>query len=593
MAEIITSNKLQITETDFDTIKASLKAFLQSQTEFSDFNFDGSGIQVILNILAYNTHFIAFYANMLANESFIDSAVVRDSIVSIAKHLNYTPTSVTSPTATIDIDFTGVSGSPPSITIDKNTIFNTTIDGIAYKYINTSSVIVVEDGGNYIATAVPIREGTLLEFDITVDLSDGTQRFIIPNINVDLSTVLINIQNSATDSTIELWTKTDTVTNTTATDKVYWVQEVEDLKYELIFGNDVVGKSLKDANIIKIEYLVTNGIASNTANVFTAVGAVAGESAFTITTNSIASGGADIESNESIKFLAPKLFSTQGRAVTKNDYKNILLNNRSDIESITAWGGEEEIPPQFGKVFIAAKPFDQDIFSNFDKTVMSTILTAQNVVSIQPQFVDPVFTYINIESEIFYNDLTLQVTLTDLQSQIDTVVRSYFTSNLNIFEQPFRYSVLTKSIDESNIAILNNDTAITIEQRFKPSLNLTQSFTLEFNNSIVPGTLTSSQYGIDAFSDVFMDDDLNGNIRSIRTVAGTKIILEELAGTIDYTTGKIIISNIAFVSIPADGNIKVIVTPTNNKLNALREQIFTSDTTDANSLSITLTKDLK
>jgi len=588
MAHITPSDKLQITDADFDTIKENLKTFLQSQSEFTDYDFDGSGMQVFLNTLSYNTHYIAFYANLLANESFIDSAVVRDSVVSIAKHLNYTPSSATSPTATIDIDFTAVSGSPPSVTIQKNTVFNTTIDGTTYKFVTLESVVVPEDTGSYVATAVPIREGSLLNFDFTVNLSDTTQRFIIPNKNVDLSTLKVTIQNSATDTFTELWTKATTVTNIMGTDKVYWIQEIEDTKYELNFGNDIIGKALKDGNIIKIEYLVTNGPDANNANVFTANGTVAGETIFTITTNTSAFGGTDIESIESIKFLAPKLFSGQGRSVTEKDYKNTLLDLRTDIESITAWGGETEIPPQFGRVFIAAKPFGQLTFSDFDKEAMKSSLNDVNIVSVIPVFVDPEFTYINITTEVFYDDLTLSDTEDQLKTQVTNEIVEYFTDNLNVFEQPFRYSLLTKKIDDSNVSILNNDTSIKMEKRFQPTLNVTQTFILEFNNAITEGSLTSSQHGVEGFSDVFMDD-LDGIIRCYRLVGNTKVILEQTAGTIDYTTGKVIITNIAFESVaPSDGIVKIIVTPSNNNLEAVREQIFTN-----NGLDITLTKDLK
>jgi len=592
MAHITPSDKLNIVDTDFDNIKQNLKAFLQTQDEFTDYDFDGSGMQVLLNVLAYNTHYIAFYANLLANESFIDSAVVRDSIVSIAKHLNYTPSSINAPTATVDINFPAVTGLPPSILIDKNTVFNTTIDGAIFKYVTTESFTVLESGGNYDAVAVPIKQGSLLNFNFTVDLSDPTQRFVIPNANVDLSNFVVTVQNSSTDTFTEAWTKATTSTNISATDKVYWVQEVEDLRYELTFGNDIVGKSLRDGNILKVEYLVTDGPLSNGANIFTAIGSVAGETSFTITTNTSASGGADIESDESVKFLAPKLFSTQGRAVTSSDYKNLLLNERSDIESITVWGGETEVPPQFGRVFIAAKPLGQITFSDFDKASMVTFLDNLNVTSILPIFVDPEFTYINIISEVFYNEVTLTNTLGELQTQISDAITDYFADDLNIFEESFRYTILTKRIDDSNTSIINNDTSITIEKRFQPTLNVAGTFTLEFNNIITPGTLISSQHGIGGFSDVFMDD-LDGIVRCYRTVSGSKVILSETAGTIDYATGTVIITNVAFESVPAGGVMKIIVTPANNNLEAIREQIFTIDSSDANSLTLTLTKDIK
>ena len=392
------SNKISVTDLEFDSIKANLKNYLSSQSTFQDYDFTGSGMDVLLDVLAYNTHYMGYYANMIGNEMFLDSASLRESVVSHAKLLNIMPTSATAPTAKLNFTFTP-SNSPTSLTIAKNTKFTSTVDGINYNFTTIKPTTLYPVSGVYSVSDIEVKEGTLLSKSYTVDLSDTAQRFIIPNANVDTSTLTITVQNSISDSTVYTYTDGDSldVTTITSTQRVYFIQEVEDQKYEIFFGDGAVGRQLADGNIIFIEYLATQGILANKASTFTAVGTVGGLSSshYTLTVGTTAIGGAAIESINSIKHNAPKLYQAQKRATTKDDYKAILFGEREDIESIAVYGGEDASPPVYGKVYIAIKPTGNAMYSTATKDdIKTSILKKTNVVTVIPELVDPIYYYI-------------------------------------------------------------------------------------------------------------------------------------------------------------------------------------------------------
>ena len=458
------NNKITVTDLEFDGIKANLKNYLSSQTQFQDYDFEGSGMDVLMDVLAYNTHYMGYYANMVSNEMFLDTASLRESVVSHVKHLNVIPKSVVAPTAYLNMTFTP-SGSPLSLTIAKNTKFTTSLNAVTYNFTTTAATSIIPDSGVYSVTNLPIKEGKILNKSYTVDLADTTQRFVIPNTNVDITTIAVTVQNSASDTTVETWTDGNSldVTTITSTQKVYFLQEVEEGKYEILFGDGAVGKQLADGNIIFIEYLVTKGIAANKASSFTAVGTVAGLSSsnYTLTVASVAGGGAPVESINSLKNNAPKLYQAQKRATTKDDYKSILLAERNDIESLTVYGGEEATPPVYGKVYIAVKPTGNTSYSNTTKDeIKSSILKKTNVVTVIPEIIDPIYYYLLITATVNYDPVTLLTNEDTLKSAVDTSISNYFTSDLKKFDQKFRYSKLTKLIDNTNSSIRNSKTSI-------------------------------------------------------------------------------------------------------------------------------------
>jgi hypothetical protein len=563
-------------------------------------------MSVLIDVLAYNTHYTGYYANMLGNEMFMDSSSLRDSVVSHAKHLNVIPTSVKTPTAKLDFTFTPT-GTPTSLTIAKDTKFTSSINGVSYKFVtNTTTTVPRSTAGTYTATAVEIKEGKILNKSYTVNSADATQRFIIPNANVDTTTLSVTVQNSSSDSTVFTYTDGNAVDVTTikGTDKVFFLQEVESQKYEITFGDGAVGKQLSDANIIFIEYIVTGGTLANKASSFTASGTVAGLTSanYTLTTNTNSTGGADIQTTTSLKFQAPKLYQAQKRATTKNDYKAILLEQRPDIESITVYGGEDADPVQYGKVFIALKPVGSTSFSTAVKTsIKADILKKNNVVTVIPELIDPVMYYLLIDTTVNYDPVTNLTNENTLKTNINTSIQNYFQTNLEKFDQKFRYSKLVQDIDNTNSSVRNNKTTVKYQQRITPGeLGLTSTYTMNFNNALTKDSIVSTSFtASDGITYSLVDDSL-GIIKVARTTSG---VVDSPAvyftlpdgtqnqGTIDYTTGKVVLNNFnPYTITDATTNIKFTVTPSvnNNDITPLREQILTYDVTDTASIVINM-----
>jgi len=605
------SNKLKVTDLEFDEIKTNLKTYLKSQSQFLDYDFEGSGMNVILDVLAYNTHYMGFYANLLANEMFLDSASLRDSVVSHVKHLNVIPNSVTAPSALLDMTFSP-SNSPTSLTIAKDTKFTTSISGVSYTFTTTEAKIIYPVGSSYSVTGLPIKEGKILNKSYTVNLANTAQRFIIPNLNIDISTISVQVQNSASDTTVATWSDGNAldVTTIASYQKVFFVQEIEGGKYELLFGDGSVGKELADGNIIFIEYLVTSGSAANKASSFTAVGSVAGLSSsnYTITVTSNATGGSAIETITSLKNNAPKLYQAQKRATTTEDYKAILLGERTDIESIKIYGGEDANPAVYGKVYIAVKPVGNTAYSIATKDAIKTsILKKTNVVTVTPEIVDPIFYYLLIDTTVNYDPVTLLTNEDTLKAGISNSITSYFTSSLQKFDQKFRYSVLTQTIDDTNSSIRNSKTSIKYQMEIAPTtLAVAATYTMEFNNPITKGTLTSTGFtASDGFTYTLIDDSL-GNVKLIRStyssstglmtvdspaVYMTLVSGSQNLGTIDYDTGTIVLNSFTPYTISdAKTYIRMTVTPgiNNQDITPLREQILTTDIYDTTAVNITM-----
>ena len=595
------SNKISVTDLEFDSIKSNLKNYLSAQTQFQDYDFTGSSMDVLLDVLAYNTHYMGYYANMLGNEMFLDTASLRSSVVSHAKHLNVIPTSVTAPTAYLNMTFTP-DNSPTSLTIAKDTQFKTVISGINYIFTTTTATTIVPSSGVYSVTNLAIKEGTLLTKSYTVDLADPNQRFLIPNSSVDTSTVAVRVQNSASDTTVVTWADGNAldITTITSTQKVYFLQEVEEQKYEIFFGDGAVGKQLAHGNVVYIEYLITGGSSANKASTFTATGTVAGLTSanYTLTTATAATGGAAIESMKSLKNNAPKLYQAQKRSTTKDDYKALLLGERTDIESITVYGGEEASPPVYGKVYIAIKPTGNTSYSNTTKdAIKTTILKKSNVVTVIPEIVDPIFYYVLVETTVNYDPVVLLTTEDILKAAITTSINGYFTNNLQKFDQKFRYSNLTKIIDNTDNAIRNSKTSIVYQMRITPaSLGTTSSYTLEFNAPLTKSTVVSTAFTTSDGNTYYLQDDGAGIIKVVRAIYTNGVITaytpttyftiadgSQNQGTIDYDTGKVVLNNFnPYTILDGTSTIKFNVTPgTNNQdIAPLREQILTTDLTD-------------
>ena len=591
------SNKLEVSDFDFDNIKANLKTFLRSQSEFQDYDFEGSGFSILLDTLAYNTHYLGFNANMLANEMYLDSADIRKNIVSLAKMLGYTPSSVRAPEASIDILVGDGTGS--SITMTKGTAFTTTVDGTTFQFINNADIVTTPVNGVYRFSDVDIYEGTLVTFRYTVDTTDTDQKFIIPSSLADTSTLVVKVQTSSNDTTTNTYTLATGLATVQSTSKVYFLQEVEDGKFEIYFGDGVIGSALTNGNIIILEYIVTNVEAANGASTFTASTTISGFSNLTITTNSNAQGGTTAESKESVRFNAPLQYSAQNRAVTTSDYESLVQSLYPNALSVSAWGGEDDETPIYGTVVIAIKAASGSTLTTATKQSIVTQLKKYNVASVRPVIVDPETTFILITSNVKYDEKLTTKTATTLKSDITSVLSNFNDNTLQKFDGVFRYSKVTSLIDNTDTSIISNITTIKIRKEFTPTLNSSTRYDIYFRNalynpvsgynSVNGGILESTGFKIsgDTTNVFFLDDDGAGNIRRFRLVGSVRTYANNTQGTINYTTGQITITSLSVSSIQnirgsASTVIELTVTPKSNDIVPVRDQILEIDT--ANSL---------
>ena len=586
------AERIDITELDFDEIKANLKTYLSKQNEFTDYDFEGSGMAVLLDLLAYNTHYNAVYANMLANEMFLDSADLRNSVVSHAKHIGYTARSARAPYTELNITVNDATGS--SLTMPKGTTFTTTIDGVSYNYVTNAALSITPDNGVFTFSNVKVYEGTLVTNKYTVDTSNANQRFLIKNTGADTSTLKVTVQNSSGDSTTTAFTLTEDVTGVTSTSNVYYLEAAEDQQYEVRFGNGVLGKAVENGNIVILEYVVTNGPDSNGATSFTNASSIGGFTDITVITNSASGGGSDLESVDSIKFNAPKRFSAQNRAVTTNDYKALVRSIYPNVQSIQSWGGEDNNPPTYGRVFISLKPTTGITLTNSVKKSIIESLETYNIGSVIPVFVDPIITYVKPDVFIKYNSKTTTKTDTDIETLVTTAITNFSTTNLEQFGGIFRYSQFTKTVDEADTSILNNITRLKMYQLTTPVLSTTETYTINFNNAIYhpqdghTTVLETSGFTLSGqgTTEYFLDDDGTGNVRLITFVGTTKTIVNANQGTINYTTGEVKINSLNISGVSnIDGatstQIRIMAQPASNDLVPVRQQILQIDVANA------------
>ena len=591
------ATKLDISELDFDAVKANLKTYLSSQTEFSDYDFEGSGMSVLLDVLAYNTHYLGYNANMLANEMFLDSADLRSSVVSLAKAVGYTPTSATSSTADVKVVVNNATGS--SLTMTRGTKFTTTVNSQSYTFVNNADVSISPVDGVYSFDSVTLYEGSLLTFKYTVDTTDTEQRFIIPNDNTDTTTLTVKIQNSSSDSTTAVYKKATGITELDDTSKVFFLQEIENQKFEVYFGDGVLGKSLEDGNIVILEYVVTNRDAANGASTFALSGNIGGFSDVTITTNSNASGGTGPESISSIKYNAPRDYSAQDRAVTADDYKTLVKSLYANAQAVQVWGGEDHSTPNYGKVYISIKAKSGANLTVATKESIVTSLKRYAVASVTPTIIDPETTYLTLVSNFKYNSSLTTKDVTTLQTNVLSTISTYNTDTLQNFTGMFRHSALGKNIDATDTSILSNVTTVKMYKTFTPTLNSAIQYTISYNNAFynphsehnktAGGIVSSTGFKINDDSSAnehFLDDDGSGIIRAYYLVSGVRTYTDSTYGTINYTTGEIILTAAHLTSISnVDGAtstvVRVFVIPNSNDIVPVRNQVLQIDTANS------------
>jgi hypothetical protein len=571
---------LEVTDVDFEDIRSNLKTYLGSQTQFQDYDFEGSNMAVLLDILAYNTHYNAFYTNMIANEMFLDTAQQRDSVVSRSKELGYVTRSARGATANVTLTFTGISNTVSSFTLPKNSKFTTTIDDIAYTFV-TPTDHVIENNANTFSKAISIKEGEPLTHRFTVNTSNPV-RYVLPNQNVDTSSITVRVQESASNLANTAFTEATNIRGVTSESAVYYLQECADQQYEIYFSTGALGKPLKNNNVIIVDYLVCNGPETNGANTFTidTINITPSYTSASLTVNSVARGGVNIESVDSIKFNAPRNYEIQNRAVIKNDYDRIILNENTDLQSVTAFGGELADPPVYGKVYIAIKPTGEQFATAVRKSEIRETILDRTPLGIDPVMIDPDYIYIIPTITTFYDSLKTTLTAQATIQACRDAVDAFDAANLERFGNKLRYSRFVRALDNTNESILNNNVSIKIQKRFVPNTQQAQKVTLRFSNAIRPNSLLSTKFTYNNF-DAFLDDDGNGNVNIFRyNAAKQKVNIVTAAGTVNYTTGLVEVER--FNPSAYDGiEMKVTVEPVSVDVTPVREQILIMNGSDA------------
>ena len=577
---------LRVTELDFEDIRNNLKSFLSTQTEFQDYDFEGSAISTLLDVLAYNTHYNSYYVNMLANEMFLDTAQQRESVVSKAKELGYVPVSAIGATANVNVTFTGVDPTTSQFTIPKNSKFTTTIDDVQYTYVTPRAYTVVNENNTF-SRDIEIKEGVPLTHRFVVS-GDRKQRFIIPNEGVDFTSLSVFVQESDTDTTLTEFTQATDIRQVFATSPVYFLEEAYEGKYELVFGSGSLGKSLRNGNILIVDYLVCSGEETNGASAFSVDTLNVGENydAAQLTVNSSARGGRPKETIESIKFNAPRNYQTQNRAIINEDYSRILLAENPDLQSVIAFGGQDADPPQFGKVFIAVKPFAEQFTTATRKQQLKDSIVDRTPLAVDPVFIDADYTYVIPSVTTFYDLTKTTDTTSEIEQRVRDAIAEFSTNNLERFGNRLRYSRFVRALDNiQSGVILNNEASLRLEKRITPNIQRAEKVTLNYNNAIRPSTVNSTQFTFQGFA-AFIDDDGQGNIRFYRfNQEKQKTIILSNAGTVDYDAGTIVINNFlptSFVGI----EFKVSMEPRKLDVIPVREQILIMNANDAD---ITLT----
>jgi len=587
------ATKLEISELDFDGIKANLKNFLSQQDEFRDYDFEGSGMAVLLDMLAYNTHYLGFNANMLANEMFLDSADLRASVVSKAKAVGYTPISATSSQAVIDVTVNNAVGS--TLTMVRGTQFSTTVNGTSYNFVNNADLSITPVDGVYKFSNVDIFEGTYLNFKYTVNTSDIDQRFIIPNDSVDTNTLTVKVQESSSDSTTNTYTLATGITGLDSTSRVFFLQEVENGRYEVTFGDNVLGKAVADGNIIITDYINTNRTEANGATTFTLNGSVGGFSNATVTTVSDAGGGSLPESITSIKYNAPRDYTAQDRAVTADDYKVLVKSLYANAQAVQVYGGEDAAIPDYGKVYISIKAKSGSNLTETTKASIVTNLKQYAVASIRPVIIDPEITYLTLNTNFKYDTGATTKDVSTLQTNVLTVISNYNQDALQDFTGIFRHSKLLENINNADTSILSNITTVKLYKFITPTLNESLKYTLSFNNAFYNphsghnttggGVVSSTGFKIsndDSTNEHFLDDDGAGNIRVYYLSGTTRIYTSTSFGTVNYTTGEIILTSANITSISnidgsASTRIRIFTIPDSNDVVPVRNQVIEID----------------
>ena len=604
---------------DFDQVKTSLKDYLRSNSDFTDYDFEGSNLASILDVLAYNTYITSYNANMITNEVFIDSATLRENVVSLARNIGYLPRSRVASTATVSffVDVTGVTPAPATITLNKGPVASsagqTGVNSYVFCILEDVTVPVFTDSnGTAIATfnEVKISEGTLVTNAFTSTSVNPDQKFILPNSGIDTSLMNVTVRSNASESTGAQYSSQNSIFDIDSSSKVYFLQEIEDERYEIFFGDDIFGKKLEEGNYVTVEYVVSSGDAANGISNFTFAGRLSyirNAQSYSVTTGvSLLStdlkstGGESIETVDSIKKFAPRIYASQNRAVSANDYETLIpAKIYPETESISVFGGEELVPPQYGKVFISIKPRTGDFLPNLIKENIKTKLKKYAVAGIVPEILDLKYLYIEVDSKIYYNS-----NLAPSGEYVSTLVQqnteSYSESTeLNRYGARFKYSKFLKVIDESDAAVTSNITTLQIRRDMRAVLNSFAEYQIGFGNefyikSMSGYNIKSTAFRVSGISqDVYLSDIPNSNretgsiffftLPSVNSTSPT--IIRRNVGTINYKSGIITLNPVNILSGKLkDGQtiVELSACPKSNDVIGLQDLYLQLDISNSN-----------
>ena len=577
----------QVANLDFEDIKIALKDYLRAQSDFTDYDFDGSALSTLIDTLAYNTYYTAFNTNMVVNELFIDSATLRDNVVAIAKQLGYRPKSATSPTAYISftVDYRNPT-TDTELILKKGTGFIASYDNNIYQYVVLDDVTAQVANQQAIFTDVAIREGTQLVNTFTVNTALKSQRFVLDNRDIDTNTIRVRVFPTG-GSFNEPYLVADNILGVDGDSKIFFLEEIEDERYELLFGDGVLGKKLENGSRVEVSYLTTSGPESNGVRTFVFSGVIenpdgVSPNGFDVTINSTvaSSGGEEVETTNTIKYNAPKAYGTQDRAVTAQDYSSIVRRVYPSVSDIIIFGGEDQDPPQYGKVFIALKPKDASYLTSLTKNEIVTELKKYVVASVEPVLIDPSILYVEMNSKIYYDRQATDQTPAQIRDKVIGSVQDYLdTSNTEKFNGKFRYSKMVGVIDDADRSINSNLTSVTMRKDFYPQLNSTFYYEICFQNAFDiecdESILSTTGFRVTEYPtfDVYLEDR-DGKIVLYRldTVTGEKVVLDKEVGDIDYEKGELRMYNLTIIKGSFfDNRISVRVKPLSNDIKALRE----------------------
>ena len=586
----VKSSQINATELDFQDIAENIKTYLKGQDKFKDYDFEGSNMSVLIDMLAYAGHIGGLNTNLAASEMFLDSAQLRKNVVSRAKDLGFVPASERASTAELEIKLSNVSNSDGSIpsentmTLNRGHNFSTTIDGVAYNFVCATSVVPTRDNQVFTYPSVEIIQGQYVTDTYVFDTQIKNAKFVLSNQRIDRSKLEVSVNSGGSVAKYSLSTDVSAITSAS---RVFYAQENEEGFIEIYFGDDVLGKGLSDGDVINATYIAVDEVHADGAKQFTMTDVINGYSNALITTLDKASGGAEKESIESIKFKATKFYTSQNRLVTLNDYKAKVQEYYPNADAVAVWGGEDNDPPEYGKVFISLKPQNSDYLSVAEKTEVQNKINQLNMLTVRPVIVDAELVKILLTTTFKYNAADTTLSAGELETIVRNGIINFDNTNLNNFDSIFRHSNLTKAIDETNVAILSNVTNVRLQKRKDVKLNFSEGLIINFGNGFyhphdghnksAGGILTTTGFKVegDTVNTYFFDDDGSGNIRRYTLSSGTRVFADQNAGTIDYTSGKISIDAIKFTStVNSDTSIDFTVIPSSSDVVAIRGSLI-------------------